>query len=436
MLVGERNIIMKQIKKNHPEYIDACLAWNRAVTKYPNIITFCQTEADVRQAILSIQTHNLPFAIRSGRHHYEGASSCDNGYVIDVSSLQTISIDELKQTVTIGGGVRNRELYESLAEKGYPFPGGGCPSVGVAGFTIGGGWGYSSRLFGLGCDSLQSITLITFDGKTICIDKDHYSDLFWAIRGGGNCEIGIITSLTYALPEKQACATHIFLDIADVTHMQAIHFMIWYQQWFKTLPREINLKTVVYTKNGKNIGIKITGLSYADKQKTQTILDVLVNQLSFETIYFMDGPVIKANRAIQDSHPDWESYTSAGRFSNGQMTESDWQECLELLLKVPIESSYAAFTLYGLGGAIQDVPNEATAFAFRHQQFILGMQIVWEDDAKPTHCYQWFKSSWFIIYKMTSGSFINFPTSLQNEAEYYGQNWTKFQSIRTKYQNV
>ena len=146
------------------------------INKHPLVIVYCQNNEDVINASIGRKKYKVPFRIRSGTHHYEGYSTGDNVLVIDVSQMNRIQLNET--TVTAQGGVRNRELYEVVCKAGYPFPGGGCPTVGVAGYTLGGGWGYSSRLFGLGCDQLLEVEIITAEGKVIVANKDQHEDLF------------------------------------------------------------------------------------------------------------------------------------------------------------------------------------------------------------------------------------------------------------------
>ncbi|MGL6008257.1 MAG: FAD-binding oxidoreductase, partial [Culicoidibacterales bacterium] len=363
---------MELLTLEHPDYAQACAAWNRAVTKKPAIIAFCETVDELSNLLKLAEVSQLPLAIRSGRHHYEGASSCDGGFVIDLSRLQTVTINEQLNTVTIAGGVRNRELYETLAEYGYPFPGGGCPTVGVAGFTLGGGWGYSARLFGLGCDSLQSVQLLTYRGVLLTADSTTYSELFWALRGGGATPFGIITQLTYQLPPKHELATRIFLDYRFETAESALPLLEWYQSWFPQTPRWFNAKIVLYRTHACEYGVKITGIAYSDADTVSQLLVELTNHPNLITDDCATGPVIEANRWIQDHHPEYESYKSGGRFVATELTSIQWQTLANWLTHAPIEADYVAFTLYGLGGSISKLSNTETAFAFRDMNFIFG----------------------------------------------------------------
>ncbi|MDC9324221.1 FAD-binding oxidoreductase, partial [Clostridioides difficile] len=156
-----------------------------------------------------------------GAHNYEGYSTGDDIIVIDLSRMNKINLDEESNMVTIEGGVRNREAYDFLCSKGYPFPGGGCPTVGIAGLTLGGGWGYSSRFLGLACDSLMEIEFIDYKGNLITANSNTNEDLFWASKGCGGGNFGVVVSMTFKLAAKVENVTLIDLEYINLaTHNQ------------------------------------------------------------------------------------------------------------------------------------------------------------------------------------------------------------------------
>lgn len=423
---------MKLVSKHHSDYQEACTGWNRAINHAPTLIAFCESNQDIISAIKLAKHHKLPICVRSGRHHYEGDSYKDGSFVLDVSQLQTIQLDEIAQTVTIAAGVQNRQLYDTLAEHNYPFPGGGCPTVGVVGFTLGGGWGYSSRYLGLGCDNLIAAEVILWDGTVLLVDAHQHPELFWSLRGGG-ISVGVVSKMTYRLPKKEPIATRIFLDYQLPNNEAATTLLLWYQEWFPSLPRLINMKIVLYRNQQQILGIKLTGIAYADEQETKKLLAPLLKQPFLVTNDCKSGPVILANRWIQDNHPEFEYYKSGGRFVAKGLTEIQWRMLGKWLSQMPIEATYAAFTLYGLGGAVTDLSPVATAFAYREMQFIFGSQIVWENPEVTKSCQTWLQNHWPAIEMMSTGSFLNFPLHPQAETNYYGQHFTQIQQITQQY---
>ncbi|CUN80535.1 Uncharacterized FAD-linked oxidoreductase yvdP [Turicibacter sanguinis] len=418
------------VTKESPNYEECCLSWNRAIEKHPLVIVYCQENQDVIQAIKWAKQYGVPFRIRSGTHHYEGYSTGDQLLVIDVSCMNRIELNET--TVKVQGGVRNRELYEAVCGAGYPFPGGGCPMVGVAGYTLGGGWGYSSRLFGLGCDQLIEAEVITAEGQLIVANANQHEDLFWALRGSGGGNFGVVTSLTYRLPEKIEMATLINIDYEHVGFAKVVDVALRYQRFFKNLDRRLNLKMAMYNSETKGKGVKLTGLFYGSKEEAQDLLSLFQDATDFDFDYMT---VLQANREIQDSHPEFEMYRSGGRFIHRDYSADELLTMLDLIDERAQGSLYTAITFYGLGGAIADIEKDETAFYYRDASFILGFQSVWEDPKYRAINNEWVLERFNVLATYTRGSFINFPIVQPGDYEknYYGDNLEALKAVKRKY---
>ena len=409
--------------------------WNRAIEKYPLAIVYCNDEEDVSNAVLWARKNKLPIRIRSGRHHYEGYSIGNDVLVIDVSRMNSIFIDEDNGIVKIQGGVRNRELYETTGRKGYPFPGGGCPTVGVVGFTLGGGWGYSSRLLGLGCDSLVEVELINYEGNKIVANNEVNKDLFWALRGSGGGNFGVVVGMTFKLPSKIKYGTLINIDCPINNIDDKVDLFYVYQNMFKTLDYRCNFKMAVYNSKEKGNGIKFTGVFYGTKaEANEAIMPIKKMAINISVdMQYMSVPEI--NEVIQNSHPDYESYKSAGRFINRDYSKEEIRKLIELVSERAEGSIYTAISLYGLGGRVSEKGSNETSFYYRDAKFIVGFQSVWEDSKYAEINRKWTLKRLNEIKEMTMGSFVNFPLGeLEDFAkEYYGENSDKLRVIRKIY---
>lgn len=423
------------VTRNDFSYEESRRAWNRAIDKYPLVIVYCYNKKDICNAISWARENVLPIRIRSGCHNYEGYSTGNDVVVIDVSRMNNIYIDEEKNTVKIQGGVRNRELYEALGAKGYPFPGGGCPTVGVTAFALGGGWGYSSRFFGLGCDLVTEVEVIDYEGNLIIANENYNRDLFWACRGGGGGNFGVVVETTFKLPEKNKMATLINIDYKNIEKDEAISIFEMFQNEFENLDKRINFKMAIYNSEDKGRGIKFTGLFYGNKEEANKILkpfkDISI-RMDFNLRYIT---VLEANTIIQDSHPEYERYKSTGRFVCKNYTRSEMEDIINLTNTRPDGSIYVAISLYGLGGAVLDVDKYSTAFYYRDAKFIMGLQSVWEDPKYAEINREWVKGIFNPVKLITTGSFVNFPFSeLEDyEKEYYGENINKLREVKRKY---
>jgi FAD/FMN-containing dehydrogenase len=163
----------------------------------PNLVARPLDAADVRTAVQWGVAHGVPLRARSGGHSYAGYSTLSGGMVLDLRNLRGISIDTRKRTATIGAGSQLIDVYSALAARGLTIPAGSCPSVGIAGHALGGGMGLAGRQFGLTADNILSARIVTADGLLRTADKNTNPDLYWALRGGGGGNFGVVTGFTF-----------------------------------------------------------------------------------------------------------------------------------------------------------------------------------------------------------------------------------------------
>ena len=423
------------ITKKDKRYKESILSWNRAIKAKPLVIIYCKEDKDVINAINWAKENNVEVRIRSGCHSYEGYSTGNDLAIIDISKMKYINIDEEQNTVKFGAGITNREAYEFLGQKNYPFPGGGCPTVGITGLILGGGWGYSSRYLGLACDSLIEVEIINNNGEKIIVNKDNNSDLFWALKGGGGGNFGVITLLTLRLPKKELEGTLIRLNYKDIKEETAIKVIDTLQNIYKNLDERMNLKTAIYNSITKGKGIKIIGLYYGKKNVAENILKSLLEIDENLEANLEEQSLLECNRWIQNSHPEYEKYKSTGRFIYKDYSKEELQEIIDLVKEPAKGSVYTAVTFYGLGGRMLDIDNLATAFYYRDAKFIMGFQSVWEEDKYEKDNNLWFLDKFKRIKSLTKGSFINFPLKeIENyEEEYYGKNKDRIKIVKGKY---
>ena len=186
------------IAPSDPHYDDARKIWNGMIDKHPALIARCSGTADVVAAIKAARECGLPVAVRGGGHNVAGNALNDGGLVIDLSRLKGISVDPHTQTARVQPGADWGDLDRETQLHGLATPGGMMSATGVAGFTLGGGMGFLRRKWGLACDNLVSVEMVTADGKVLTASETENADLFWAIRGGGG-NFGVVTSFEFQL---------------------------------------------------------------------------------------------------------------------------------------------------------------------------------------------------------------------------------------------
>jgi FAD/FMN-containing dehydrogenase len=186
------------------EYDAARSIFNRAFDRHPAVIVRSAGPSDVARTLEFAQAKHLPLAVRAGGHSRLGFGMCDGGVAIDLSAMKRVEVDTGKRVARAEAGTLVSELDTATQRFGLATTSGGCPSVGIAGFTLGGGEGRLMEKYGAACDNLLSAKVVTVDGRQVEASLESNPDLFWAIRGGGG-NFGVVTMLEYQLhPVKPA----------------------------------------------------------------------------------------------------------------------------------------------------------------------------------------------------------------------------------------
>jgi len=173
------------IRPGDSEYEAARQIWNGAIDRRPAMIVRCRSGADAAAALRHAQEHSLPLAIRGGGHNVAGSALCDGGVVIDFSEMRRVEIDPERKTARVEPGALWGDLDAAAQADGLATPAGIVTHTGVAGLTLGGGFGWLSRQWGLTVDNLLSVQVLLADGSRVRAASDENDDLFWAVRGGG-----------------------------------------------------------------------------------------------------------------------------------------------------------------------------------------------------------------------------------------------------------
>ena len=224
----------KLLRPNDSGYLTAARLYS---TRYdgvrPAAVAQCATKEDVQKCLAFIRATSMPVAARSGGHSYAGYSTT-SGLVINLAPMKQVKTTGTN-SATVGAGATLADVYAGLASQNQAIPGGSCPTVGITGSTLGGGVGVLARKYGLSCDAVTAIDLVTVDGKAIRCTEKTEADLFWAHRGGGGGNFGIVTSIEFQTNATQSL-TH-FLVRWDWSHAHDV--VTAWQEWLPTTPNEL-----------------------------------------------------------------------------------------------------------------------------------------------------------------------------------------------------
>ncbi|MFL0352604.1 FAD-binding oxidoreductase [Xanthomarina sp. GH4-25] len=223
------------ILPDHTAYHSTRSVFNGMIDKHPGAIAMCETVTDVQTSVNFGRDHNVLIAIRGGGHNGGGLGICNDGLVIDLSGIKFVDVNTSNQTVKVGGGNIWNEVDQATHELGLAIPSGMISSTGVGGLTLGGGVGYLTRKYGLTIDNLLEAEMVLADGRFVTVNKDVYTDLFWAIRGGGG-NYGVVTSFTFqAHPVKIIKGGPTLWPIERVEEIMA-----WYDTFIQEGSEDLN----------------------------------------------------------------------------------------------------------------------------------------------------------------------------------------------------
>jgi hypothetical protein len=345
-----------------------------------------------------------------------------------------MKIDEGTNQLYAESGVTNRQVYRYVSSKEYPFPGGTCPTVGVSGYSLGGGWGLSCRYLGLGCDSLEEIEIVNYEGvilKANCISN---SDLFWACRGAGGGNFGIIVSMTFRLPQRVKKVTLIEIDYLNVGSKEQEEFLYIWQKWLKTADDRITLLSRIYNSIHDGLSMLIRGIFYGTPEAAKEVMaDFLAlsgAEYNIEYVTFLEAVTI-----IGSSYPSSEKFQSVSRFVERDFNCNEISEIVGLIKERPQGSVFAGISMYTLGGRVAEVGVDDTAFFYRKANYIIWLETIWEERRYAEVNREWIRDQFLYLEAVTKGSYVNFPYRKLPDylKEYYGNHANILKMIKNKY---
>jgi len=420
-------------------YEEARTIWNAMIDRYPQWVVRCKDANDVVAAVNFARTHDLLLSVRGGGHNVAGTAVCDGGLMIDLSPMRGISVDPFSKVARVQPGINWGDLDRETQPFGLAVPGGIVSATGVAGLTLGGGFGWLSRKFGLTSDNLISADVVTADGRFLKASKRENVDLFWGLCGGGG-NFGVVTSFEFRLQPvgPQVLAGLILYPMEDAPEV-----LEFYQHFTAEAPDEVSTLAVLRVAppapflpveiHGKPvIGI---GVCYAGPVEEGQEAVRLLKEFGSPLIDLVTPKPFLAHQTMLDaaSPSGRRYYWKSGYFDNLG------DEACKTLVKHAsnLSSPMTAILLFHLGGAISRMDEHESAAGNRQATHVLNIQSAWEDPAETDRHVAWTRDLWQAMQPFsTKGVYVNFLSEDEGPERIraaYPSSYSRLEAIKKKY---
>jgi FAD/FMN-containing dehydrogenase len=417
--------------------------WNAAIDRRPAVIVRCAGTADIIAAIAYARDNGLLLAVRGGGHNIAGSAVCNDGLVIDLSQMKSVRIDPAAKRAFVEPGATLADFDQEAQAFGLATPLGINSTTGVAGLTLGGGFGWISRKYGTTVDNLVSAEIVTADGRLLRVNAKEHADLFWALRGGGG-NFGVVTLFEFQLhsvgpevfgglivyPLEQA--NDVLRKYRDLTANMSDDLTVWVVMRLAPplpfLPAEVHGKPVIvlaacYIGSPESAARTIEPLRHCGTPYGEHL-----GPMPFTAWQQAFDPLLT---------PGSRNYWKSHNFT--ELKDGMFDVLIRFAGSLP--SPMTEIFIGQLGGQTNRVAADATAYANRDSKFIMNIHGRWSEASDDDQCTAWARQLFDAITPFALGSvYVNFLT--QDEGDRvkaaYGPNYERLVRVKTQYdpQNV
>lgn len=425
------------LRSDADRYDEAREIWNAMIDRKPAVIVQPSGAADVIASVQFARDNDLPLSVKGNGHNVAGNALCEDGLVIDLSRMSSVRVDPVARTARVGPGATLADLDHESQAFGLATPVGFVSETGIAGLTIGGGFGYLSRKYGMTVDNLRSVDVVTADGELVHASEEEHPGLFWGIRGGGG-NFGIVTSFEFDLHEvgPEILAGLIIYRAADAPTV----LRCW-RDFVVDIPDDLTVWVITLTAPPAPF--------IPEEYHGTTVVAVL-------PVYFGDltrgdsllAPLFEFGEPLGDNverraYVSWQQFFDEANASGHrnywkslnftEFTGETIDTCLAYGLNLPTPET--KFAMAHLGGAIKRIPVDATAYPHRDFEFLVNMQARWADSKQDEECIAWARDGYDALLEYsTDGSYVNFISEETGEEQFaYRENYDRLVELKNRY---
>jgi hypothetical protein len=419
------------VLRGDDDYARTRQIWNRAVENQPALFAVCETSADVQAALRVARNHNLPLSVRGGGHDWAGRALVSDGLVIDLTRMQEVVVDPRSRVAIVPAGASAKGVATAAGAHDLVAALGNCGAVGVAGLTLGGGYGPLNGLYGLAADNLLSAEVVLADGRCVTTGPDEEPELFWAIRGGGG-NFGVVTSLRIQLHEKRhMIAGPIIYPLGDAEPV-----LRRYAAFAASMPDELGISVVVATGPDGQPALLFLPLWNGDTQRGERIISEFqgvgtpqlaqVGPMTYgDILALLDRGVNAADGCHWEARTRWLPALTPG--------------AIDVIIRAVAgrTSPYSMVNLHHLHGAATRIPAEKIGFGIRQEHLMLEIVAAWKPDGSGGGAHrQWAHDLWEALGPFAlPGGYANLLTSRDREQvrDAYGSNGARLRSLKRRF---
>ncbi len=420
------------------DYDEVRAIWNAMIDRRPALIVRCAGAADVRQAVGFAKLHQLLVSVRGGGHNIAGKSLHDGALLIDLSTLRSVRVDPDARTVTVEPGATLGDLDHETQAFGQAVPVGINSTTGVAGLTLGGGFGWLSRKHGLTIDNLVAAEVVTAEGEWLRCDREQHPDLFWAIRGGGG-NFGIVTSFKF---RTHPVGPEVYSGPIIFPFDKAAETLRKYRQLASDCPEELSVWAVLRdappfpfipeAAHGQKVLIlaALYNGPTSDGERAMAPLRAFGKPLG-------DGIGPHPFAGFQQAFdplltPGARNYWKSHNFT--ELSDGLIDQLVHYAAKLP--SPQSEIFIAQMGGATNRVASDATAYPHRDAEFVMNVHTRWEKPDQDETCIGWAREFYEATQPFaTGGVYVNFLSEGEDERieGAYGANHARLTQVKKEY---
>jgi hypothetical protein len=409
-------------------YDRARRVWNGMIDRRPALIARCSGAADVVRSVEFARANDLLVAVRSGGHSTSGQSVCDGGLMIDLSAMRGCRVDPREKRAWVAGGSLLGDLDRESQFFNLATTAGTVSHTGAAGLTLGGGFGRLGRRFGLSCDNLASLDVVTADGNVLRASSDENSDLFWGMRGGGG-NFGIATGFEYRLHavDRTVLGGPIMFPFS-----MARQVLDFYVEFSQTNPDELNVDCAIVAPPGGKPVVILEVCCTADPSKREKLVEPIRRFAKPLADQIKPMPYLDLQTGGDEANGPGRNYYMKSGFVHDPKPAL-FDAAVDGFTPDPGRAT--VMLLQQLGGAIRRVRPDATAFPHRKAHFDLLVLAGWENSAENDRHRTWVRSLWSGLEPYTRGYYFNTQIG-DNQAQVranFGDNYPRLVKLKDRY---